>query len=161
MYWKPETLLCNKGPYSQDSGLPSGHVWLWELDCKERQNAKELIPLNCGSGEESWKSLGQQGDQTSQSYRKSTLNTLWKDWCWSWNSNILATWCKELTHWKRLWCWERLKVDGKEGDKMRCLDGIINSVDMNLGKLREMVRDKCSQSDTTWWLNNNHNFHCG
>ena len=27
----------------------------------------------------------------------------------------LATWCKELTHWKRLWCWERLKA-GREGD---------------------------------------------
>ena len=26
-----------------------------------------------------------------------------------------ATWCKELTHWKRPWCWERLKV-GAEGD---------------------------------------------
>ena len=36
----------------------------------------------------------------------------WKDWCWS--SNTLATWCKELTHWKRLWCWERLKAG--EGD---------------------------------------------
>ena len=23
-----------------------------------------------------------------------------------WNSNTLATWCEELTHWKRLWCWE-------------------------------------------------------
>ena len=34
----------------------------------------------------------------------------WKDWCWSWNSNILATWCEELTHWKRLWCWERLRA---------------------------------------------------
>ena len=39
----------------------------------------------------------------------------WKDWCWSWNSNTLATWCKELTQWKRPWCWERLKV-GREGD---------------------------------------------
>ena len=28
----------------------------------------------------------------------------WKDWCWSWNSDTLATWCKELTHLKRLWC---------------------------------------------------------
>ena len=26
------------------------------------------------------------------------LNILWKDWCWSWNSNTLATWCEELTH---------------------------------------------------------------
>ena len=34
----------------------------------------------------------------------------WKDWCWSWNSNTLATWCEELTHWKRSWCWKRLKA---------------------------------------------------
>ena len=39
----------------------------------------------------------------------------WKDWCWSWNSNTLATWCEELTHWKRPWCWEVLKA-GVEGD---------------------------------------------
>ena len=43
------------------------------------------------------------------------LNIHWKDWCCSWNSNTLATWCKELTHWKRPWCWERLKAGG-EGD---------------------------------------------
>ena len=39
----------------------------------------------------------------------------WKNWCWSCNSNTLATWCKELTHCKRPWCWERLKA-GREGD---------------------------------------------
>ena len=48
-----------------------------------------------------------------KSYRKSVLNIHWKDWCWSWSSNTLATCCKELTHWKRPWCWERLKA--KEG----------------------------------------------
>ena len=26
----------------------------------------------------------------------------WKDWFWCWNSNILATWCKELSYWKTL-----------------------------------------------------------
>jgi len=31
---------------------------------------------------------------------KSTLNIHWKDWCWSWSSSTLATWCKEPTHWK-------------------------------------------------------------
>ena len=46
--------------------------------------------------------------------RKSVLNIHWKDWCWRWSSNALATWCKELTHWKRPWYWERLKVG--EGD---------------------------------------------
>ena len=30
-------------------------------------------------------------------------------------TNTLATWCEELTHWKRPWCWERLKA-GEEGD---------------------------------------------
>jgi len=60
---------------------------------------------------------GQQGDQTSQSRRKSTLNTRWKDWCWSWTSGTLATWCEELTHWKRPWCWERLREGGEEGDR--------------------------------------------
>ena len=35
-----------------------------------------------------------------QLWRKSVLNIHWKDWCWSWSSNTLATWCKELTHWK-------------------------------------------------------------
>ena len=44
------------------------------------------------------------------------LNIPWKDWCWSWNSNTLATWCEELTHWKRPWCWKRLKAGG-EGDE--------------------------------------------
>ena len=48
-----------------------------------------------------------------QSYRKSTLNMHWKDWCWS--SSILATWRKEPVHWKRPWCWERLRAGG-EGD---------------------------------------------
>ena len=34
----------------------------------------------------------------------------WKDWCWSWNSNTLATLYEVLTHWRRPWCWERLKA---------------------------------------------------
>ena len=42
---------------------------------------------------------------------QSVLNIHWKDWCWSWNSNTLATWCKELTHLKRPWCWGRLKEE--------------------------------------------------
>ena len=37
--------------------------------------------------------------------------------CWSWSSNTLATWCKELTHWKRPWCWERLKAGGEGDDR--------------------------------------------
>ena len=44
-------------------------------------------------------------------------NQSWKDWCWSWNSNTLVTWCEELTHWKRPWSWERLKAGGEGDDR--------------------------------------------
>ena len=73
--------------------------------------------LNCGGGEDSWESLEQQGDPTSTSERKSVLSIHWKDWCWSRNSNTLATWWEELTHLKRSWCWERLKAGGEGDDR--------------------------------------------
>ena len=53
------------------------------------------------------------GRRSNQSILKEI--SYWKDWCWSWNSIALATWCEELTHLKRPRCWERLKV-GEEGD---------------------------------------------
>ena len=53
------------------------------------------------------------------------LNIHWKNWCWGWNSNTLATWCKDLSLWKRLWCWERLK-EGGEGEN-RGWDGWMAS----------------------------------
>ena len=75
--------------------------------------------LYCGVGEDSWESLGLQGDSTSPFWRRSVLAVRWKDWCWSWNSNTLATWCEELTHLKRPWCWVRLRAGGK-GDNRGC-----------------------------------------
>ena len=35
----------------------------------------------------------------------------------NWNSNTLATWCEEPTHWKRPWFWERLKAGGEGDDR--------------------------------------------
>ena len=55
-----------------------------------------------------------------------------KDWSWSWSSSTLATWCEELTHWKRPWCWERLRAGGVTWQRMRWLDGITDSRDMSL-----------------------------
>ena len=49
--------------------------------------------------------------------RKSVLGVHWKDWCWSWNSNTLATSCEELTHWKRPWWWEGLRAGGEGDDR--------------------------------------------
>ena len=78
--------------------------------------------LNCGIGEDSWESLGQQGDPTR--ILKEISPEYWKDRCWTWNCNTLATWCEELTHWKSPWCWERLKAG--EGDG-RAWDGWMAS----------------------------------
>ena len=105
----------------------------------------------------------------SQSWRKSTLNIHWKDWCWSWSSNTLATWCEELTHWKRSWCWERLKAE-REGDD-RGWDGWMASPTQRtwiwpssgswwrtgkLGTLQSMRSQRVGQD----WVTGHHHHHC-
>ena len=86
-----------------------------------------------------------------------------KDWCWS--SNTLATWRKQLTCWKRPWCWERLRAGG-EGDN-RGWDGWMDhwlnghEFEQTLGDGEEQGSLACcspwgcKESDTTEWLNNN------
>ena len=95
------------------------------MDCEESWVPKKLMLLNYDVGEDSWESLGLQGDPTSPSWRRSVLGVHWKDWWWSWNSNTLATSTEELTHWKKTWYWERLGAEG-EGDN-RGWDGWMAS----------------------------------
>ena len=89
---------------------------MWELDYKESWALKNwcfwIVVL-----EKTLESLGLQGDQTSHFLKEINLNIHWRDWCWCRSSNTLATWCKELTHFKRLWCWERLKAGGEGDDR--------------------------------------------
>ena len=106
-------------------GFSSSHVRMWELDQKEGWAPKNwcfqtvLIektlesPLHC----KEIKPVKSKGNQPWIIH--------WKDWCWSWSSNTLATWCEELTYWKRLWYWERLRAGG-EGDN-RGWDGWMAS----------------------------------
>ena len=96
--------------------FPYGHVWMWELDCEEGWAPKNWCfctvvlektlesPLDC----KEIQPVHPKEDQSSFH---------WKDWCWSWNSNTLATSCEELTHWKRLWCWEGLGAGGEGDDR--------------------------------------------
>ena len=78
---------------------------------------------------------------TTERSNQSILNIRWKDWCWSWSSNILATWCKEPTNWKKTLMLG--KIEGRRRRQgMRWLDSTTNSMDMNLSKLQKIVEDR-------------------
>ena len=115
---------------------------------QRKLSTEKFVLLNCGVREDSWESLGLQGDPTSPSYRKSVLNIHWKDWCWSWNSNTLATWWEELTHWKKPWWLGRIEGRRRRGwevilwwQRMR-LDGITKLIDMSLRMFQELMMDR-------------------
>ena len=101
--------------YSQSYGFSSSHVQIWELDHKESWAPKNWClavvlektlesPLDC----KGIKPVNPKGNQ------------LWifiGGTDWSWSSSSLATQWEEPTHWKRPWCWERLRTGGEGGDR--------------------------------------------
>ena len=113
---KQRHYFVNKGLSNQGYGFPSSHVWMWELDYKAERQRIDGFELWC------WRRL-LRVPWTARRSNQSILKEIspgcsWKDWCWSWNSSTLTTWCKQLTHLKRPWCWKRLRVRG-EGDDRR------------------------------------------
>ena len=137
---------------------------MWELDYKESWAPKNWCfwavvlektlenPLDC----KEIKPVNPKGNQP---------RIHWKDWCWSWSSNTWATWWQELTHWKRPWCWERLKAG--EGDDRGWHGWMASSTKWTwawassgrwwrTGKLGSAAIHWVAESDTTERLNNNH-----
>ena len=82
-------------------------------------------------------------------------------------SNTLATWCEELIHWKRPWCWERLNAGekGKTEDEMVGWHHRLNGHEFEQasgdgdgqGSLRCCSPWGCKELNTTEQLNNKKN----
>ena len=92
--------FANKGPSSQGYGFSSGHVWMWKLDCEESWALKNWCFWTVVLEKTLESPLDSEEIQPVSILKKISPEYSWKDWCWSWNSNTLATSCEELTHWK-------------------------------------------------------------
>ena len=112
---KQSHYFANKGPASHSYGFSSSHTWMWELDHKESWALKNWYFWTAVLEKTLESPLDCKEIQPVHPKRYQFLGVHQKDWCWSWNSITLSTWCEELTHLKRPWCWERLKARG-EGD---------------------------------------------
>ena len=148
--------FADKGPSSQSYGFSSmdGELdhrkgWVLKNWCLRTVVLEKTLesPLDC-------KEI-----KTSQSYRKLVLNIHWKDWCWNWNYNSLATWCEELTHGKDLML---EKTEGRrrgqwDGWMHHQLDGLELKQALGAGDSQGSLAC-CSpwghkKSDMTDWLN--------
>ena len=108
-------------------------VGLWR-----KLSTEKLMLLNCGVGEDSWESLGLQGDQTSPSWRRSVLNIHWKDWCWY--SGHLMRRTDSLEKTLMLGKIESRRRRGWQ--RMRSLDDLTVLMYKSLSKVRELVMDR-------------------
>ena len=84
-------------------------LWYWRRKTLESPlDSKEIKPVN-HKGNQPWLFIG-----IVPFIGTIPMNSIhWKEWLWNWSSSTLATWCEDLIHWKRPWCWERFKARGE------------------------------------------------
>ena len=122
---KQRHYFTNKGLSSQGYGFSSGHVWMWELAVKKAECRRiDAFDLWC------WRRL-LRVPWTARRSNQSILKEISPEYSLEGlmlklKFQYLVTGCKELTHWKWPWCWERLKAGG-EGDD-RGWDGWMSSL---------------------------------
>ena len=111
---KQRHYFADKGPSSQSYFFSSIHVWLWELDYKESWRI-DALELWC------WR-RHLRVHWTAKRSNQSILKEINAEYSLEGlmlklKLQYLATWHEGLTHWKRPWCWEKLKEGGEGEDR--------------------------------------------
>ena len=106
---KQRHYFINKGPSSQSYSFSSSHVWMWELGYKESgpKNRCFWIVRVPRTARRSNQSILK---EISPKYSLERLMLKLK-------LQYFGPWCEEPTHWKRPWCWERLKAGGEGANR--------------------------------------------
>ena len=126
---------------SQSYGCSSSHVLMWELNNTHGEHWRIDI-LNCGVGEDSWESLGQQGDQTSKSkgnQSKYSLEGLKLKLKLQLFGHLMP---RADSSEKTLMLAKTEDRRRRGGQRMRWLDSITHWMDMSLSKFWGMVKDR-------------------